>query len=38
MDDTLKNVVDKMKELDDSLSVRAVVIEKDAPKQLLLMI
>jgi hypothetical protein len=32
MDDTLKNVVDKMKELDDSLSVRAVVMEKDAPK------
>jgi hypothetical protein len=32
MDDSLKNVVDKMKELDDSLSVRAVVMEKDAPK------
>jgi hypothetical protein len=32
MDDTLKNVVDKMKELDDSLIVRAVVTEKDAPK------
>ena len=32
MDDTLKNVVDKMKELSDSLSVRAVVMEKDAPK------
>lgn len=31
MDDTLKNVVDKMKGLDDSLSVRAVVIEKNAP-------
>ena len=32
MDDTLKSVVDKMKELDESLSVRAIVMEKDAPK------
>lgn len=35
MDDTLKNVVDKMKGLDDSLSVRAVVIEKNVPQAII---
>jgi hypothetical protein len=35
MDDTLKNVVDKMKGLDESLSVRAVVIEKNVPQAII---
>jgi hypothetical protein len=31
MDDSVKNVVDKMKGLGKSLSIRAVVMEKDLP-------
>ncbi|MGA9298234.1 MAG: hypothetical protein WBV72_12580, partial [Nitrososphaeraceae archaeon] len=31
MDDSVKNVVDKMKGLGESLSIRAVVMEKDQP-------
>ena len=31
MDDSVKNVVDKMKGLGDSLSIRAVVMENDLP-------
>ena len=35
MDDSVKNVVDKMKGLGDSLSIRAVVMENDLPRAII---